>query len=166
MPGRPGSPPNAVTRSRDDSSSREPLGSGRCSPTRSPSSQCRRCSRWRGPTSRSPIRAGRGPSSGRPTTSSSNGPRSGNLPQQADELRAKVETIRAEGLGASSLTTAELRLLPLLPTHLSFREIGERLYVSRHTVKSQAISIYRKLGVSSRSETIDRMHELGLLEQS
>ncbi len=92
-------------------------------------------------------------------------PALGNLPQQADELRAKVETIRAEGLGASSLTTAELRLLPLLPTHLSFREIGERLYVSRHTVKTQAISIYRKLGVSSRSETIERMHELGLLEQ-
>ncbi len=88
----------------------------------------------------------------------------GNLPQEADELRARVETIRAESLGASSLTTAELRLLPLLPTHLSFREIGERLYVSRHTVKTQAISIYRKLGVSSRSETIERMHELGLLE--
>jgi LuxR family transcriptional regulator, maltose regulon positive regulatory protein len=92
-------------------------------------------------------------------------PALGTLPQQAEELRARVETIRAEGLGASSLTTAELRLLPLLPTHLSFREIGERLYVSRHTVKTQAISIYRKLGVSSRSETIDRMHELGLLEQ-
>jgi LuxR family maltose regulon positive regulatory protein len=92
-------------------------------------------------------------------------PALGNLPHQADELRAKVEMIRADGLGASSLTTAELRLLPLLPTHLSFREIGERLYVSRHTVKTQAISIYRKLGVSSRRETIDRMHELGLLEQ-
>jgi LuxR family maltose regulon positive regulatory protein len=91
-------------------------------------------------------------------------PALGNLPQQADDLVAKVETIRAEGLGASSLTTAELRLLPLLPTHLSFREIGERLYVSRHTVKTQAISIYRKLGVSSRSETIDRMHKLGLFE--
>ena len=92
-------------------------------------------------------------------------PELGNLPERADELRAKVDTIRAGALGASSLTTAELRLLPLLPTHLSFREIGERLYVSRHTVKSQAMSIYRKLGASSRSETIDRMHELGLLEQ-
>ena len=91
-------------------------------------------------------------------------PALGNLPQQADELRAKLETIRTEGVGASSLTTAELRLLPLLPTHLSFREIGERLYVSRHTVKTQAISIYRKLGVTSRSGAIDRMHELGLLE--
>ena len=41
-------------------------------------------------------------------------------------------------------------------------EIGERLFLSRHTVKTQAISIYRKLGVSSRSEAITRMHELGL----
>ena len=67
-------------------------------------------------------------------------------------------------MGASSLTTAELRLLPLLPTHLSFAEIGERLYLSRNTIKTQAVSIYRKLGVSSRSAAIDRMHELGMLE--
>ncbi len=64
------------------------------------------------------------------------------------------------------MTTAELRLLPLLPTHLSFREIADRLYVSRHTVKTQAISIYRKLGVSSRSEAIERVREQGLLEHS
>lgn len=43
------------------------------------------------------------------------------------------------------------------------REIGERVYVSRHTVKTQAISVYRKLGVSSRSKAITRMHGLGLL---
>jgi LuxR family maltose regulon positive regulatory protein len=54
--------------------------------------------------------------------------------------------------GASSLTAAELRLLPLLSTHLSFREISERLFVSSHTVRTQAYSAYRKLGVSSRSE--------------
>ena len=48
----------------------------------------------------------------------------------ADELRLRVDTIRSASLGASALTTAELRLLPLLPTHLSFREIGERLHVS------------------------------------
>ena len=57
--------------------------------------------------------------------------------------------------------TAELRLLPLLRTHLTFREIAERLYVSRHTVKTQAISIYRKFGVSSRSEAIDRVTSSG-----
>ena len=41
-------------------------------------------------------------------------------------------------------TTAELRLLPLLTTYLSMPEIAERLHVSRNTVKTQAISIYRE----------------------
>jgi LuxR family transcriptional regulator, maltose regulon positive regulatory protein len=55
------------------------------------------------------------------------------------------------------LTPAELRLLPLLSTHLSFREIADELHVSRNTVKTQAISIYRRLGVSGRSEAIVRV---------
>jgi LuxR family transcriptional regulator, maltose regulon positive regulatory protein len=87
----------------------------------------------------------------------------GVLATQADELRARLDTIRADGLGASSLTAAELRLLPCLVTHHSFREIGERLQVSPHTVKSQAMSIYRKFGVSSRSEAIRRARHLGLV---
>jgi len=65
---------------------------------------------------------------------------------------------------AGSLTAAELRLLPLLATHLSLRAIGERLYISRNTVKSEAVSAYRKLGVSSRSEAVERAAELGLIE--
>ncbi len=65
---------------------------------------------------------------------------------------------------AASLTVAELRLLPLLTTHLTFREIAERLFVSRNTVKTQAISIYRKLGASSRGEAVRRAVELGLIE--
>jgi len=65
---------------------------------------------------------------------------------------------------AASLTPAELRLLPLLAMHLSFREIGERLYVSRSTVKTQALSAYRKLLASSRSEAVERAAELGLMD--
>jgi LuxR family maltose regulon positive regulatory protein len=45
------------------------------------------------------------------------------------------------------------------------REIGERLFVSRHTVKTQAISTYRKLGVSARSEAIHRAEDIGLLSR-
>jgi LuxR family maltose regulon positive regulatory protein len=86
----------------------------------------------------------------------------GDLPEHARDLRRQVDAMAGEAIGASALTTAELRLLPLLPTHLTFREIGERLYVSRHTVKTQAMSIYRKLGVSSRTEAIDRMEVLGM----
>ena len=79
----------------------------------------------------------------------------------------RPEVARAAELSdhqATLLTTAELRLLPLLTTHLSFREIGERLCVSRSTVKTQAISVYRKFDVSSRSEAIARAAELGLVE--
>ena len=92
-------------------------------------------------------------------------PQLGILPSVAEELRNRVDMIEDRAMGASSLTAAELRLLPLLPTHLTFPQIADRLYVSRHTVKTQAISIYRKFGVSSRSETIERVRELGLLDR-
>jgi anti-anti-sigma factor len=90
-------------------------------------------------------------------------PRLGVLGQQADRLRASVHTMHADALGASSLTAAELRLLPLLATHRTFPEIGERLQVSSNTVKTHAMGIYRKLGASSRSQAIQHAQQLGLL---
>ena len=86
----------------------------------------------------------------------------GTLRAQADELRDRLAGVASMDDGwASSLTAAELRLLPLLTTHLTFREIAERLYVSRNTVKTQAISVYRKLDASSRSEAIERASSSG-----
>jgi LuxR family maltose regulon positive regulatory protein len=88
----------------------------------------------------------------------------GVLGEQVAELEAEIEAMpQTAAGGGSGLTRAELRLLPLLSTHLSFREIGERLFVSRNTIKTQAISVYRKLGVSSRSEAITRAGEIGLI---
>lgn len=65
--------------------------------------------------------------------------------------------------GPDSLTTAELRVLHHLPTHLSLAAIGAELFVSRNTVKTQAIAIYRKLGVSNRPDAVERARSLGLL---
>jgi LuxR family maltose regulon positive regulatory protein len=62
------------------------------------------------------------------------------------------------------MTTAELRILGYLPTHLSFREIGERTFVSANTVKTQANAVYRKLGVSCRSDAVARARACGLLD--
>jgi LuxR family transcriptional regulator, maltose regulon positive regulatory protein len=87
----------------------------------------------------------------------------GILPSRVEELRSRLDTARAALPGSSSLSAAELRLLPLLSTHLSFREIGARLYISQNTVKTQAISVYRKVGASSRSEAVERLQEIGLL---
>jgi LuxR family maltose regulon positive regulatory protein len=86
----------------------------------------------------------------------------GTLPEQASQIRSQLGHVRGDGIGATPLTTAELRLLPLLATHLSFREMGQRLYLSQHTVKSQAMSIYRKLGVSSRGQAVQRVQEIDL----
>ncbi len=66
--------------------------------------------------------------------------------------------------GWSTLTRAELRLLPLLQTHLTIKEIGQRLGVSPNTAKTQALSIYGKLGASTRSEAIEMAVAQGLLE--
>jgi LuxR family transcriptional regulator, maltose regulon positive regulatory protein len=94
-------------------------------------------------------------------------PRLGVLVEHHAELGRHTHTLsEPEGRWASSLTPAEQRLLPLLATHLSFREIGERLYVSRNTVKTQAIAVYRKFGVTSRSAAIERAVALGLIDEA
>jgi LuxR family transcriptional regulator, maltose regulon positive regulatory protein len=89
----------------------------------------------------------------------------GTLVDEAGALRAPLPAERAPAaVRASALTTAELRVLPLLATHLSFPEIGAELFLSPHTVKSQATSLYRKLEASSRSQAVARSRELGLLD--
>ena len=94
-------------------------------------------------------------------------PQLGILVEDARELRDRIAaTSGPDGAWAMSLTGAELRLLPYLATHLTFPGIAGRLFISRNTVKSEAVSIYRKLGVSSRGDAIERAVEVGLLDDS
>jgi LuxR family maltose regulon positive regulatory protein len=89
----------------------------------------------------------------------------GTLVGEAQALRSRLANEHgASDPGASALTAAELRLLPLLSTHLSFPEIAAELFLSRNTIKSQVVSIYRKLDTSSRSQAVARARTLGLLE--
>jgi LuxR family maltose regulon positive regulatory protein len=93
--------------------------------------------------------------------------RAGDLGALRGQLEAtwdRATAFRRSGVVAPSpLSRAELRILRLLPTHFSYREIGERLHVSQCTVKSQALSVYRKLEVRSRSEAVERASTLGLI---
>ncbi|PUB24498.1 LuxR family maltose regulon positive regulatory protein [Promicromonospora sp. AC04] len=93
-------------------------------------------------------------------------PRLGVLLDEVAELRKALDTSAhavRPGTSISPLTPAELRLLPYLQTHLTIREIGERLYVSRNTASSEIGAIYRKLGVSSRSDAVRQAAAMGLL---
>ena len=58
---------------------------------------------------------------------------------------------------------AELRVLELLPTNLTAREIAGRLSISPNTVGTHVKSLHRKLGAARRSELVDRAVEIGLL---
>jgi len=87
-------------------------------------------------------------------------------------LQARVEDLaerlsrhdgRALASTAMSLTAAEVRVLQLLPTHLSLGEIADELHVSRNTVKTQVAATYRKLGAGTRTAAVERGRELGLL---
>jgi LuxR family transcriptional regulator, maltose regulon positive regulatory protein len=89
----------------------------------------------------------------------------GTLADEAGALRAQLARERGSSVpGASALTAAELRLLPLLSTHLSVPEIAAALVLSRHTIKSQMKSIYRKMDVTTRNQAVIRAREQGLLE--
>ena len=80
-----------------------------------------------------------------------------------DAAWTEVETAGSIG-GRWPLTPAELRLLHTMPTHYSFREIADRGFISPNTVKTQAQSLYRKLGVSSRAEAVACARAAGLLD--
>jgi len=80
------------------------------------------------------------------------------------KLRVRLAALdaRLSSGGDLELTPSELRLVPFLPSHLSLQEIGDRLFLSRATVKTHTDSIHRKLGVASRSSAVERLEELGL----
>lgn len=86
------------------------------------------------------------------------------LEPEALALCQRVDRVRAMATrGSRPMTAAELRLLPHLATHRSLQHIADELRLGRETVKSQASSIYRKLGVSSREAAVTEARQIGLL---
>lgn len=82
-----------------------------------------------------------------------------NLPRACTE----VPTVPTSG---EPLSERELTILRAMASHLTFPEIGRELHISRHTVKSHAQHIYRKLDAQSRSQAVATARRLGLLPPS
>jgi LuxR family transcriptional regulator, maltose regulon positive regulatory protein len=91
-------------------------------------------------------------------------PDSATLGAWLEETRAQLEAVTRSAGETCALTTAELRVLRLLPTHLSLPAIATRLYVSPNTVKTHARAVYRKLDASSRGEAVAHALAAGLLD--
>jgi len=63
----------------------------------------------------------------------------------------------------SLLTKRETEILEMLAKRLTYKEIGDRLFISPETVKTHAARIYRKLEVSGRRQAIETAKEKGFL---
>lgn len=85
-----------------------------------------------------------------------------------------VKAVRMVGLGMEvfgpqaeiatpTLTGRERQVLDEISTGATNREIGERLFLSPHTVKEHTSAIYRKLEVRNRAQAVRRAQQMGLI---
>jgi LuxR family maltose regulon positive regulatory protein len=86
-------------------------------------------------------------------------PDAGTLRRRLDALERAPQQHPRE----ADLSGRELMVLRMLKGPLTERDIGRELYLSHNTIHSHTKSIYRKLGVSSRTQAIRRAVTLGLL---
>jgi LuxR family maltose regulon positive regulatory protein len=90
------------------------------------------------------------------------------LPDGAGAQLARVRRLRQALAGLSHATVAEpltereTMVLRLLRGTLSLREIGQELHLSPNTIKTHTRVIYRKLGVSTRRQAVERGRRAGI----
>lgn len=83
-----------------------------------------------------------------------------NTPAPAKEPLITTDALKAEEIG---LSPRELEVLEGMAAGLSNAEIGERLYLSTHTVKSHASRLFEKLDVKRRTQAIRKGKTLGII---
>ncbi len=61
------------------------------------------------------------------------------------------------------LTTREFEVLLRIVQGLSNKEIGKELFITHHTVKAHISAIFKKFGVTNRTEAAMKARDLGLI---
>ena len=121
-----------------------------CAPT-----CCTRSRSWRASSRRRAARTRRASSCARRARSPRPAAIRASLAPALDDAERRLRGRAEPGpAGRDDLSERELAVLRLLPTRLTFAEIGSELYVSKNTVRTHAQSIYRKLGVDSRADAV------------
>ncbi|MFA9463450.1 MAG: response regulator [Velocimicrobium sp.] len=74
-------------------------------------------------------------------------------PSLAPLLREKISNVQ-KSKRATNLTKRELQVVELLGEGLYNKEIAERLFISEKTVKNHVSSIFKKIGVTDRTQAV------------
>jgi LuxR family maltose regulon positive regulatory protein len=94
---------------------------------------------------------------------------SGRVAAMAADVAREANEAEQRAAGGDVLerpSEAELAVLDLLATDLSAPQIATALFLSPNTVRSHTRSIYRKLGVNSRTDAVARAGALGVKASS
>jgi ATP/maltotriose-dependent transcriptional regulator MalT len=86
-------------------------------------------------------------------------------PRELERARTLLASLDgAAARSASGLSARELEILRCVSSGLSNAAIGERLFISTHTVHRHVANILTKLDVATRAAAVARAAKLGLLE--
>lgn len=78
-------------------------------------------------------------------------------------VRQSFFTLNEHELSKLNVSKRELEVLQLMSQGLSNIEIADRLYVSLSTVKTHSRNLFDKLGVTRRTQAIDKARKLSLI---
>ncbi|MDN5857589.1 MAG: LuxR C-terminal-related transcriptional regulator [Pseudonocardia sp.] len=79
------------------------------------------------------------------------------IPAEPDRMLAEAEDATGSGVGMSE---RELEIGQLILAGLTYKQIGEKLFVSAKTVEHHVARMRRRLGASSRTELFGRLRDL------
>jgi DNA-binding NarL/FixJ family response regulator len=80
------------------------------------------------------------------------------------QMFGEVSSTEVEATRDVGLSKRELPILAALGEGMSNKQIAKEFWLAEQTVKFHLTNIYRKLGVSTRTEAVHRAYQLGLLE--
>ncbi|HPF10459.1 MAG TPA: LuxR C-terminal-related transcriptional regulator [Flavobacteriaceae bacterium] len=80
--------------------------------------------------------------------------------QTANEVPSTIDHHKIENLGISK---REYEILQKISEGLSNKEIGARLFVSEHTVKTHVSNLFQKLEVKRRTQAVQKAKELNII---
>lgn len=85
------------------------------------------------------------------------------LEKKITELKTKISNIEDMDRQDVKVSKAEMRVLELLPSGKTNKQIGKDIFISEHTVKAHVCSLMQKFCVETRVQVVTEAIKLGII---